>query len=55
MASRSASAPDLGMCANHPDEKATHQTDGGGVHELISYCAACWRRYEQTRPRITKG
>jgi len=55
MASRSAPAPELGMCANHPDEKAVAQTDGGGVHEMINYCAACWKRYEATRARITAG
>lgn len=54
MASRSAKQ-DLGMCVNHPDLPATAQTDGGGVHELLSYCAACWRQYEATRPRIKRS
>lgn len=55
MAARSTPAPDLGMCVNHPEQKAVASTDGNGAHELLAYCAACWKRYEATRARIVRG
>lgn len=48
-------APDEAqVCDRCGSAPVAQSTDGGGVHSVIRYCAACWAWYQGTRPTVRR-